>query len=208
MIILSHRGYWLEPSEKNTELAFKRSFTLGYGTETDVRDYAGTLVISHDPPVGGELTLDAFLQLDDTDLPLALNIKSDGLAEPIADAMRAAGRTNWFVFDMSVPDTRAQLAAGNPMYTRLSEYETTPALLDHAAGVWCDAFTSDEERIAPIRHLANTGHRVCVVSPELHGRPHEPFWAALREAGLSASEHVSLCTDLPEVATAFFRSEP
>jgi hypothetical protein len=42
MQILSHRGYWQHPSEKNTEAAFRRSFLLGYGTETDIRDRDGT----------------------------------------------------------------------------------------------------------------------------------------------------------------------
>ena len=48
MIILSHRGYWKINSEKNCTPSFDRSFSLGFGTETDVRDYKGKLVISHD----------------------------------------------------------------------------------------------------------------------------------------------------------------
>ena len=39
MMILSHRGYW---KEKNLPIAFERSFSLGFGTETD---YKGELVI-------------------------------------------------------------------------------------------------------------------------------------------------------------------
>lgn len=35
MIILSHRGYWKETHEKNLPIAFERSFSLGFGTETD-----------------------------------------------------------------------------------------------------------------------------------------------------------------------------
>ena len=50
MIIISHRGYWIQPAEKNTEEAFSRSFERGMGTETDVRDHRGELVISHDMP--------------------------------------------------------------------------------------------------------------------------------------------------------------
>ncbi len=38
MIILSHRGYWKEVSEKNKPIAFERSFSLGLGTETYIRD--------------------------------------------------------------------------------------------------------------------------------------------------------------------------
>ena len=50
MKILSHRGYWKTAEEKNTATAMHRSFSLGFGTETDVRDYNGKLVISHDIP--------------------------------------------------------------------------------------------------------------------------------------------------------------
>ena len=63
MLILSHRGYWISPIEKNKDVAFNRSFSLGFGTETDVRDCAGKLVISHDMPDGNEKTLEEFLKL-------------------------------------------------------------------------------------------------------------------------------------------------
>ena len=82
MRILSHRGFWLEPAEKNTMAAFRRSFELGFGTETDIRDSAGKLVISHDIPAGSEPTLVDVLDLmraTGCTGPLALNIKADGL---------------------------------------------------------------------------------------------------------------------------------
>ena len=55
MIILSHRGYWKSEEERNQEVAFHHSFDLGYGTETDIRDIQGKLVISHDMPQGNEI---------------------------------------------------------------------------------------------------------------------------------------------------------
>lgn len=48
MIVLSHRGYWKNSLEKNKFVAFERSFSMGFGTETDIRDFNGELVISHD----------------------------------------------------------------------------------------------------------------------------------------------------------------
>ena len=78
MQIISHRGYWKHASEKNTYEAFKRSFSLGYGTETDIRDYHGELVISHDIPDADCMSFSDFLKLHtyyDKKLPLALNIK-------------------------------------------------------------------------------------------------------------------------------------
>ena len=46
MIILSHRGFWKTKDEKNTITSFKRSFDCGFGTETDLRDHDGEIVIS------------------------------------------------------------------------------------------------------------------------------------------------------------------
>ena len=207
MEIISHRGYWLAPVEKNAVVAFERSFRLGYGTETDVRDYAGRLVISHDMPSGNELSLDGLLHLTEPSQPtLALNVKADGLAQTIARAMRERNYRRWFVFDMSIPDTIQQLAAKNPVFMRMSEHEMSPAFLDVAMGVWLDAFIDDAWRIAALSDLLARNKRVCLVSPELHRRAHEPFWERLREARLQSSELLILCTDFPEEANAFFAS--
>ncbi len=203
MIVLSHRGYWKERPERNTRAAFLRSFSLGFGTETDVRDSHGTLVISHDPPTGGEMTLTEFLALPGlAGLPLAMNVKADGLAAPLASAMRAAGHANWFAFDMSVPDMLQHLRVGSPTYTRLSEYETEPSCLDRAAGVWLDAFEGEWFDAALIRRLLSQGRQVCVVSSELHGRDPAGLWALLEP--LRDAPGLLLCTDVPEQARDHF----
>jgi glycerophosphoryl diester phosphodiesterase len=205
MEIISHRGYWHDAAEKNSSAAFKRSFSLGYGTETDVRDALGTLVISHDPPQGGELSLADLLTLAGPEQPLlAINIKADGLAQAVAAEMKLHGYINWFVFDMSIPDTRAQLAASNPTYVRMSELEQAPPFLAAAAGVWLDAFESDSWRIGALDTLLRQRLKVCVVSPELHRRAHLPFWRELKDSGLDRDDNACLCTDLPEEASAFF----
>lgn len=203
MKVLAHRGWWREPAEKNSEAAFRRAFDAGFGVETDVRDRAGTLVISHDPPTGREVTLASFLALlAGRDLPLAVNVKADGLAAPLRDALAAAGVRDAFVFDMSVPDTLPYLAAGPPVYARLSEYEPEGALLERAAGVWLDAFHGPWWGPALVESLLARGKRVCVVSPELHGRPHDAVWRSLER--WAAHPGLALCTDHPEQARAFF----
>jgi glycerophosphoryl diester phosphodiesterase len=50
MQIISHRGYWKNSAEKNSPTALERSFSMGFGTETDFRDHLGDLVVAHDPP--------------------------------------------------------------------------------------------------------------------------------------------------------------
>ena len=61
MQVISHRGYWKTAAEKNTATAFARSFEMGFGTETDVRDLNGLLVISHDMPQHPTMTLRQYL---------------------------------------------------------------------------------------------------------------------------------------------------
>jgi hypothetical protein len=199
--ILSHRGYWRNPAEKNQPAAFRHSFELGFGTETDLRDHCGQLVIAHDMPDGSEPGLAEVLAiLAGRDLPLALNIKADGLAPMVREALQTAGLQNWFTFDMSVPDLLQHLALGLPAFTRASEHEQPPPLLDRAPGVWVDAFERDWYTEADLRALLSARKAVCLVSPELHRRDPQPLWRMLRQSGLAAHPDLMLCTDMPEDA--------
>jgi len=205
MDVLSHRGHWTSDAEKNRPVAFERSFALGFGTETDVRDRDGRLVISHDMPGPGALPFEAFLECLARTAPRpllqAINIKADGLAVALARAMKDCGHP-WFAFDMSLPDTLGQLKAGNPVYLRMSEYERLPEpLVPRVRGVWLDAFERTWYDADTIRTLLDRGLAVCVVSPELHKRTdHAELWTMLRP--LSGRAGLSLCTDLPEQARA------
>lgn len=205
MIILSHRGYWHDSAEKNRPAAFHRSFDHGFGTETDIRDRGGDLVISHDTPAEDAITLAHMLDiLDGRDLPLALNVKADGLARALQAQMRARGLQRWFTFDMSVPEAVVQIRLGLPVFTRASEYERPPALYDQAIGVWLDAFVSDWFSEGDINAFLQDGKRVAIVSPELHRRDHLKLWRRLRGSIVTDNSALMLCTDLPEDALAFF----
>jgi glycerophosphoryl diester phosphodiesterase len=203
MQVISHRGYWKTPAEKNTTVAFARSFSMGFGTETDVRDLNGELVISHDMPCAPAMTLEHYLQglaaFDSPGLTQAINIKADGTAHALATAMKSC-RHPWFVFDMSVPDMLQHLRVGNPTFARMSEYEPLPTLLlNQIRGIWLDAFRSTWYSRETIESLLKRGLQVCVVSPELHGRDDQAqLWAALRH--IRHYEGLILCTDLPEDA--------
>lgn len=203
MLILSHRGYWIDPKEKNQDVAFIRSFSLEFGTETDVRDCAGRLVISHDMPTGKERTLQDLLRLlNGKDLPLAINIKADGLAKPIKKIMTESDVRNWFVFDMSIPDTKSYFEENVPVFIRVSEFEVQPPWLDIAAGVWLDAFDSTWFDCKYVELLLAKGLQVCVVSPELHKREPQKTWDMVYP--LRNQKGLMLCTDYPEKARMFF----
>lgn len=215
MQILSHRGHWRSPQEKNTTEALGRSFSSGFGLETDVRDALGTLVISHDPPDSSDsaLTLDDLLSLyiasgaRDQRLPLALNIKADGLATQLARSLSNHDVVDAFVFDMSVPDMRSYIRLGCPVFTRQSDIELQPVLYDECTGVWLDAFIDESCMSADIvkGHL-EAGKQTCLVSSELHGRDPRPLWEKLRldYDAFIGSDDLLLCTDLPDLAAKTF----
>ena len=203
MKILSHRGLWLDVGEKNSALALARSFARRYGTETDLRDHNGTLVVSHDIATASSLTADVFFELHAAvhpDLPIALNIKSDGLQHLLLEQLRRFDVEDAFVFDMSIPDTLAWFKVGVQVFCRQSEYEPDPVCYERCSGVWLDCFHSEWWDDSVIdRHLVN-GKRVAIVSPDLHGRDPEPLWERLRAARYRSDERVMVCTDMPETA--------
>lgn len=204
MIVLAHRGWWTHAGERNSMVAFERALSAGFGLEIDVRDQDGRLVISHDPPVGEVPELAVLLEMFDRHgrpAPLAINIKSDGLQAGLARLLAPLTERDFFVFDMSIPDTLGYLRAGLTVFTRQSEHEPVPALLDEAAGVWMDMFESDWVDAAAIRRHADLGLSVALVSPELHGRSHRDAWEAWRAAD---GPGVMLCTDFPAEAKEFF----
>jgi hypothetical protein len=208
MNVISHRGYWKQPAEKNSEEAFLRSFRLGFGTETDVRDALGELVISHDPPRGGEMTLRRFLELHaetDPALPLALNVKADGLQGGIQEVLREFGTSSHFFFDMANPDALGYVKRGMPIYARHSEIEVEPVLYQEAEGVWLDAFKGEWWSARVLATHLSAGKFICIVSPELHGRPHLDAWQRLKDMAEHRDERVTICTDLPEQARDFFK---
>lgn len=205
MIVLSHRGHWTSAEEKNRPAAFHRSFDGGFGTETDVRDRGGELVIAHDMARPDDLRLDDVLDiLDSRDLPLALNIKADGLGPALAERMAARRLTNWFTFDMAPPDLVFQLRCGLPAFTRVSDYEPSPVCYDQAGGVWLDAFERDWFEPRDITGFLSDGKKVCVVSPELHRRDPAAVWAMLRTPALAGCPDLMLCTDQPRAAADYF----
>ena len=207
MKILAHRGHWLERQEMNSFRAFERAWSGGYGIETDLRDVNGAVVISHDPPEAGVRSLEEFLAAYAArggGTPLALNIKADGLQDTIAKALQKSRVRNYFVFDMSVPDSLHYVRAGLPVFVRLSEYEPETSLLERAVGVWLDAFEGEWWTLDTIRSLYARGKVIAIVSPELHKRPHEALWRRLKELEREIRDGLMLCTDYPDAASEAF----
>ncbi|WP_256011169.1 hypothetical protein [Desertivirga xinjiangensis] len=209
MIVISHRGYWKEPNEKNTFKAFERSFSLGYGTETDIRDYMGQLVVSHDMPTSESISVDdlfsAYKKYNiEKTAPLALNIKADGLQLPLMTKLEEYKINNYFLFDMSIPDLKVTVEVGLKSYSRLSEFETDLPFYGSIKGIWLDSFVHTWYTKGILTEHLKNSKQICIVSAELHRRDHLQQWNELLNIGIQEMENVILCTDLPEQASLYF----
>lgn len=205
--ILAHRGWWLEPAEKNSYAAIRRAFDNGFGVETDLRDYCGEVVISHDIPRSPKNKFsDLMILVSEYGFTpeLALNVKADGLQCMVKEVL--GEYSNYFFFDMSVPDCLGYKKNGLNFYSRRSEVES-PSLYDDCSGVWLDRFFGAEIEISFMEKALIDGKRVALVSPELHGFEYKNYWSVVREFVLSNSGFgslLSICTDFPGEAKEFF----
>lgn len=210
MQILAHRGYWNQEIPANSERALCTALTKGYGFESDLRDYQGRLVISHNIADCDSVSADrvfAALAAQQDRYCFAINIKADGLIAGLKDLLIRYPITNYFAFDMSTPQMIEYRAAGLAYFTRQSEFEESLLLYEDAAGVWIDAFIK-EDWITPAlvdRHLSE-GKQVCLVSPDLHGRPYLGFWEKLRTV-FPHTDDLMLCTDHPDEARRYFMAK-
>ncbi len=208
MQILSHRGLWQTQEERNNKEGFIRSFAAGCGTETDLRDICGKIVISHDMPKGNEISFEEVLQImDGRNLPLALNIKADGQGDAIKALLAQYNHTNYFTFDMSIPDMVVQINTGLKVFTGKSDILTIPVMLDKAAGIWLDSFYSDWFAAEDIDKIISSGKKVCVVSADLHKRETSKQWEIIRQSKYLSSNDLLLCTDTPLAAKEFFNDK-
>ena len=207
MKIISHRGFWNNKLEKNQEIAFMRSWLNDFGLETDVRDFNEKLVISHDiansKSIDLELFLDWYVQFGN-ETTLALNVKADGLALSLKNCLNKFNVKNYFVFDMSIPDSKEYISNNLVFYSRQSEIESDPVFYDFAKGIWLDSFDLQWYTADLIKGHLNSSKDVAIVSPELHGRDYLPFWHWLKKNKLQKEGNILLCTDFPMEAKKFF----
>lgn len=206
MKIIAHRGYWRTPAEKNQRQAFYNAIESGWGIETDIRDCGGRLVISHDPPQGNEILLEELLEvLSDKKLPLALNIKADGLSQSIHKLINKYNYSEYFTFDMSIPELVLYIKQGITTFTGLSDLVSEAPLQALADGIWLDCFNGDWYDASFVDKLMDKMAKVAIVSPELHNRPYESLWQNLLSCRHIGDKNLLLCTDHPEIAQKVFK---
>jgi len=209
MKILSHRGFWSEKIAPNSRQAFLNSFENGFGVEFDIRDLDGEIVVSHDMPCLKDdiMTFNEFLSLYQThgdNLKLAVNVKADGMQNSVINLLKKYNVTNYFLFDMSVPDAIAYYKKGlKNIFTRQSDYEDLPSFYSIASGVWMDEFEKEWISKDLIYKNLDSQRDVVIVSPELHKK--DNYLARWNFYKTLNHEKLFLCTDFPQLALSFFK---
>lgn len=172
------------------------------GIEIDIRTRNGDLILHHDPFTDGEL-LERWLG-EFRHGTLILNVKEEGLEDRLIDLMGERGIERFFFLDQSFPFLIRTADKGERRCAvRVSEFESVETALSLAGRiewVWVDCFTRFPLDGPAASRLAQAGFRLCLVSPELQGRPADSEIPALRS--LLEAEGIqpdAVCTKRPEL---------
>ena len=146
-----------------------------YGVELDLRDRRDGLILSHDPFIKGE-SFDSFLTQYHHGT-LILNIKSERIEHRVLDLLNQYHINDYFFLDSSFPMIYLLSAQGEKnIALRFSEFEgldTILAMKGRVNWVWVDCFSRLPINKENYRVLKDAGFKLCLVSPELQGRPED-----------------------------------
>lgn len=193
MKLISHR--------RNTRAELAATPTQ-YGVEVDIRSRGPELIIHHDAFVDGE-SFDAWVA-EYRHGTLILNVKEEGLEARVIELMRQHGIDDYFFLDQSFPFLVKWSKLGeHRCAVRVSEFEAVETALTLAGKVdwvWVDCFTRFPLEGADAQRLKDAGFKLCLVSPELQGRPADTeipqLIALLQQRGIVAD---AVCTKRPDL---------
>lgn len=195
MKIIAHRRNTIELLEATPAV---------YGVEVDIRTRGADLIIHHDPFQDGPRLSEWLAHYRHS--TLILNVKEEGLEAALLAAMERAGIEEFFFLDQSFPFLIKTSSSGERRSAvRVSEYEGltgAQALAGKVEWAWIDCFRQFPLNEAQLNELKELGYKLCLVSPELQGRPAETEVPQIRslcaDAGVEAD---AVCTKRPELWT-------
>lgn len=144
-----------------------------YGVELDLRDFGSDLVLEHDPFKGGQ-SFDDYLK-EYRHNTMIVNVKSERVELRALELLKKYNITNFFFLDSSFPMIITLSRQGEMRNAiRFSEFEgldTVLAAKDRVQWIWIDCFSFLPLNNTMYQKLRATGLKLCLVSPELQGRP-------------------------------------
>jgi hypothetical protein len=189
-------------SHRRNTISELRATDRKYGVEVDIRSEGNKLIMHHDPFVAGE-SFDEWIDAYQHGT-LILNVKEEGLEARLIAVMASKGIEDYFFLDQSFPFLVKWSKAGvHRCAVRVSEFESIETALTLAGKVdwvWVDCFTQLPLSGDSALRLRSAGFKLCLVSPELHGRDAETEIPALvsllRERNIESD---AVCTKRPDL---------
>lgn len=189
MIIILHRV--------NTIPQFERT-PITFGVEVDLRDYDGKIAIQHDPLKTGE-SFEEYLRYYRHRF-IILNVKCEGIEEEVLKILKQHRIDEFFLLDLSFPAIVKLVRNGERrIAVRFSEFESLDTCLRMRGLVdwaWVDGFNKCPLDYESFQKLA-PHFKLCVVSPELQGRPVNEI--ALLRKQLAGMKIDAVCTKRPDL---------
>lgn len=193
MILIAHR--------RNTIKELKTT-PRKYGIEVDIRSQANKLITHHDPFMEGTSFEEWIAEYQHG--TLILNVKEEGLEARLIYLMQAHNIDDYFFLDQSFPFlVKWSMAGEHRCAVRVSEYESIATALKLAGKidwVWVDCFSRFPLDFHDAQRLKDAGFRLCLVSPELHGRNAEfeipQLSSLLRDRTIKVD---AICTKRPDL---------
>ena len=204
MIIIKHRVNTLEDLKKVKK---------GEGAEIDIRYHEDELILHHDPfchHKGRHLLLKEFLSSWESEAPLILNIKTEGVETKCIEIMNKFDVPNWFFLDLSMPyfvkfsnlalSKKITGFSQENLAVRFSEHEPLEYALsfsNKSDWIWVDCFSHLPLNEKSYFKIKEANFKICLVSPELQG--HKKGNIKEFKSAISNMEIEAVCTKFPEL---------
>ena len=191
------------------------SISKNFGAEIDVRYHQNKLVLHHDPfnhhKDRSISTLEEFLEAWERSSTLILNIKSEGIEQKCIELLEKYKIQRWFFLDLSMPyfvkyaeyiaEKKYKSFTRKNLAVRFSDkecFEYANNFFKNAGWIWIDYFEDHPLNLKNYKMIKNSNVKICLVSPELHGRDKADAYDLALNIKKSF-EIDAVCTKYPEI---------
>lgn len=152
-----------------------KSLPTEFGVELDLRDFGNELVLEHDPFTGGEKFSEYLRHYQHG--TMILNVKSERIEHRVLEILVENKITDYFFLDSSIPMIYLLNKSGEKRsavrFSEIESIETVMLMADKVDWVWVDCFSKLPIDRYSYKRLKEAGLKLCLVSPELQGRPED-----------------------------------
>ena len=152
-----------------------KSLPTEFGVELDLRDFGNELVLEHDPFTGGENFSEYLRHYQHG--TMILNVKSERIEHRVLELLVENKITDYFFLDSSIPMIYLLNKSGEKRsavrFSEIESIETVMLMADKVDWVWVDCFSKLPIDPSSFNKLKQAGFKLCLVSPELQGRPQD-----------------------------------